>query len=1085
MGFLDGLFQTKSLEVKRSSAVAFGGGGNYTISGSTSSSKWDDFAFANARALDQVVWVYRCVDAIANSQAIVTINTHKKGDPASQFTELPNVDKILNSWANPHENSYNWRYRLTAQLLLSTKGAFVEVARGERTDKILEAYLLNPDDVEVVPHPKTFVDHFKVTRHDGTVEDVDPKEIIWIMLKPRPDDPYRQMTPITSAGLAIDTDYLARKFNERFLRNDGRPGMLISINGDADQDTTAEILDQFRGGPASAGMPIIIEADSMDVVDMQGKPRDAQWDVAITNAKDTILAAFGVPESVLGNASGRCLRATEKVHLADGTIKKAQELVGQKVQLIQNWRGEVRTVEANVEYAKKEPIYRLTTFSGRTIETNGEHPLYMATSVARGKFKRDFYSHSWTPMHAISLNFQRHDAIGDGTYTEVAIPLHFSNEDGPDYDFDQAFDDGKALKSIPSYIFKASAETKRSFLSGVFSHHGRVSQHTAFDVFVPSKEYASGLQIILQRLGINAYVNTRKLNHVVSIGGKVNIVNFLSQVEIVGDNEEKAVAVFERLSTEKTREINFHRSDELPEGFIWDRVADVELIGVDQTVAITINKGDNSYLSSFLEHNTYDNAETEENGFWKHTMKPHCEAIARGLEPITGSIKDDITLKFNYNEIDVLEREERKRLDTIKQDWNNGALTQNQYLEAIGHPPLDDPVANVYILVNGIPVGKPEDVAAYYERQRQLTEVAAPKPQLGQGGQPYFPGRSIGDGVVGGTNDLISGQTAAVGAPTGQSINQQAARTLRSARQNGTTPAAVNPRAVSAVSERVHELISKSDEAVIEVKQIDMRDPHKELRAKMHGFLEGSLESWSNRQINVVSDRINHVKVRKGTRHWEGETKAEKSLDTDYIVEENEWLDDIKSNISHYLYKNLRDRAFDIANSLKDEGHIRPKPGFGSLETILGADYSDQIKAIVDCAVDYIVESARNQTQLIAKHISVLDNDQKSIEEIKSTLDPEAFDRNRWIIALAKTATTAALEDLSDLIYLNVGEKAYKIWQTAHDEHYRPDHFKLHGVKLSVKDSFNVGNEQLRYPCDGYGDDNSSCSCWVYYGVDS
>lgn len=1088
MGFLDNVFRKSvgsEIETKKRGFVNLGGGNFGFGNGYDRGSKWDDFEYAQDRGMDLVVWVYRCVDAIANSQAGVTINTHKKGDPLNSFVEMDNVFNILNSWSNPYENSFNWRYRLTAQLLLSTKGAFIEVSR-TAGGKIMHAYLLDPGQVEVVRHPTKFVDHYKVNR--GThMEEVAKDDIIWVMIKPRPGDPYHQMTPITSAGVAIDTDYLARKFNANFLKNDGRPGMLIAINGDADQDTTAEILDQFRGGPAAAGMPVVIEADGMDVIDMQGKPRDAQWEEAIASAKDTILAAFGVPESVLGNASGRCLRASEKVHLANGSIKRAEELVGQTVELMQTWKGTNQKVNARVEYAAKEPIYKLTTFSGRTIETNGEHPLYMATSVARGKFKRDFYAHAWTPMHAISLNYKRHDAVGDGTYTEVAIPLHFNDEDGPDFNFDDAFEDGKNLDVVPDYIFKASAETKRSFLSGVYSTHGRVSQHTAFDVVVPSSQYASDLQIILQRLGINAYVNTKKLTRVVSIGGKVNIVNFLAQVEIVGDNEAKAVAVFERLSTDTTREINFHRSDDLPEGFIWDRIADVELIGVDQTVAITINKGDNSYLSSFLEHNTYSNAETENEGFWVGTMKPHCQAISRGLEPLTGSITDDITLKFNFNEIDVLERVERKRLDTVKQDWASGALTQNEYLEAIGRPRVKDPLADVYMLPNGLPIGDPDNVKAYWDAMRLLSEIQAPKQQNMLGASPFSSNGAIGDGIVGGRNDMITGQTAAVGINSGQTINQQAARTLRSATHNNTTPAAVNPNAVTAVSDRVSQLINKSDEVetIIEVKQLDMSDPHKNVRHRMHGLLEGCLESWSSRQISVVSERVNHVKVRKGTRHWDGETKVDRVLDTGYIVEQDKWVTDLKANIAPSIRKTLRGRAFDIATELKENGHVRPKPGSGALETLLGEDYSDQIKAIADCAVDYVAESAKSQTELVAKHISILDNDSRSIEEIKSTLDSETFDRDRWIIALAKTATTAALEDLSDLLYFNVSEKAYKIWRTAGDEHFRADHISLNGVKLSVKDSFTAGIEQLRYPCDGYSDANSVCSCWIFYGVDS
>src|SRR5690606_10228993 len=242
----------------------------------------------------------------------------------------------------------------------------------------------------------------------------------------------------------------------------------------------------FSGGGSNAGTTAVVEAENGSIIDLANNRRDSQWDMAIKGSKEDILLAFGCPESVLGNASGRCLRASELVHLADGSLKRAEQLVGQTVQLMQTFDGETKPVEAKVTMALKEKIYRITTFSGRTLETNGEHPLFMATSVNKGRYKREFYSHGWTPMKAIREHCLRHDSEGDCSYTEVAIPLHFNDEEGPDHDFDQAYSEGAARDKVPSYIFKASSATKQAFLSGLFSEHGRLSQHTAFEVAVPT-----------------------------------------------------------------------------------------------------------------------------------------------------------------------------------------------------------------------------------------------------------------------------------------------------------------------------------------------------------------------------------------------------------------------------------------------------------------------------------------------------------------------------------------------------------------------------------------------------------------------
>src|SRR5690606_40473046 len=131
--------------------------------------------------------------------------------------------------------------------------------------------------------------------------------------------------------------------------------------------------------------------------------------------------------------------------------------------------------------------------------------------------------------------------------------------------------------------------------------------------------------------------------------------------------------------------------------------------------------------------------------------------------------------------------------------------------------------------------------------------------------------------------------------------------------------------------------------------------------------------------------------------------------------------------------------------------------------------------------VDHVVDSAREQSELVAKHIGVLDEDSRSIVEIKATLNGETFDRDRWTVDLAKASTTTGIEDLNELLYSKVDGKVYKIWCTAVNEHYDPEHSKLNGVKLSLNDNFVVNGEEVRYPSSNFGADNEPCSCWLYY----
>lgn len=1071
MGFLE-IFTKADKPIAGAATI-----GRYTAGGITSGGWINDYSTSGwdlgrniAKGYERVVWVFQCVHIIASAQASVTVELKDFSTPHGEIVDDKEFNFLLNRKANPFENAWKFRYRLSAQLLLSPLGAFVEMVRTP-AGVIKELYLLDPGSVTPIKSPTKYVKGYRVSRPGGEIDVLQPDRVMWLMNHPHPIDPYRNVTPLESAGISIETDYFARLYNRNFLRNDGRPGMLIGIDADMNSEDAEELRNIFTGGPSRAGETRIVDSKGLSVVDLTVRPRDSQWSEAINTSKENILAAFGVPASALGNAAGRCLRASELVTLSNGEIKKAEELVGQTFKLLQPYKGEIREVDAKADYAKKETIYRLKTFSGRTIETNGEHPLFMATSANQGPFKRDIFPHGWTEMKNIKAQYERNDArnlssSGNGIYTEVAIPVGFDAASSQIRDPDDCWEVGEDGERIPDFMFSADIEAQRAFISGLYTKHGRLSQHTSFDIYPPSVEYANRLQRLLQRLGIHSSVTTKKLRHMVSISGKINMFNFLAQIELEGEAKTKADAVWERLQADKTREQNSFRSDGLPAGFIWDRVYSIETIGEDQTVAITVPHGDHSYIGLFWEHNTFDNAEAEMEWFWTKTMKTHCDAIALALEPLTDGMDEDIRVQYKYEEIDVLQRAERRREDKHKQEFLSGAITLDDLRERLGEPRLDMPHTRVMYLPNGVIVGTPEDVAVVKASQLSTPDAGA----LGggiPGANPLTAGPTGGDGVVGGVNDMVQGELAAAGSPqASQTVNDQAARALRSARVTANSPLAVNPNSNVDVYERIDSMTNKK----YTVKQVDTHtDIHRDLRNKMNGFLEGFIDSWSDRQLNVVGDRLMHAKVRKGTRHWEGEPGT-KSLDTAYVVTED-WATSLSDSVQDYLKLALPKAAYAEVNRLKDMG----------IATTIS---DDDIAAIIAKVWERVDRAAGNQSALVAKHIGVLDADNKSLPEIKGTITADAFDRRRWATKMAQWVTTYSLEAVYAEIYSNVGGKAFKIWNTGPDEQFRDGHGSQSGKMLSADAQFDVNGVKMAHPARVTGPESDHCSCWLYYGVD-
>jgi len=252
----------------------------------------------------KITWVYRCIDTIAGNVARLPVVGHKDNRPTGELVDDAEVLDLLNRRSNPGEDSFAFRYRLSAQLLTSTRGAFVEILRS-KGGKPIALHLLPPQYTAPIPDPKNYVAGFEVMLPSMPKQILSPKDVLWFK-HPHPLDPYLSMTPMESAGVAIEIENLAKYYNRNFLLNDGRPGGLVVVRGELEDDDKDELRSRFRGGISRAGgVSVIASEEGVDFVDTSASPRDAAYIQMRQITKEEILAAFGVPESAVGNAAGR------------------------------------------------------------------------------------------------------------------------------------------------------------------------------------------------------------------------------------------------------------------------------------------------------------------------------------------------------------------------------------------------------------------------------------------------------------------------------------------------------------------------------------------------------------------------------------------------------------------------------------------------------------------------------------------------------------------------------------------------------------------------------------------------------------
>lgn len=128
------------------------------------------------------------------------------------------------------------------------------------------------------------------------------------------------------------------------------------------------------------------------------------------------------------NAVGKCKYAQSHQTLSDGTRVPVAELVGKSFNLLTiDDGGQIVEASARAEWNRVEPIYRVTTESGRRIEANAEHPLYAARYVGRHGDPRK------APVEGIGWRGLGELSEGDAVAVPTALPAFGSERTRDDF----------------------------------------------------------------------------------------------------------------------------------------------------------------------------------------------------------------------------------------------------------------------------------------------------------------------------------------------------------------------------------------------------------------------------------------------------------------------------------------------------------------------------------------------------------------------------------------------------------------------------------------------------------------------------
>lgn len=82
-------------------------------------------------------------------------------------------------------------------------------------------------------------------------------------------------------------------------------------------------------------------------------------------------------------------------------------------------------------------------------------------------------------------------------------------------------------------------------------------------------------------------------------------------------------------------------------------------------------------IAGNASNRTFANADAEQEVFWRETMLPHLELLARAWDQLTP--EDDIFISFDWTRVPILERDIRTQREFKFREWQGGAISTDEY----------------------------------------------------------------------------------------------------------------------------------------------------------------------------------------------------------------------------------------------------------------------------------------------------------------------------------------------------------------------------------------------------------------------
>jgi len=259
-------------------------------------------------------WVATAIRAIAEPIADIKLRLYRQL-PDGKIEQVSSHEVLdLLSNVNPHMTFFDMMERIGSNIELQGNEYHFLAYLGKKTPQAI--YPLMPQNVSVIPDPQQYIAYYEYSV--GGKREAIPRANILHYKTFNPGSDILGLGTLEAAKGEVLNDLYASEYNQKFFQNSGRPDVILEFPATLSPEAEKKLLAQWSQsyGGSENKFKTVVASGGLKVSGFQMTQKDMEFLTGRNFNRDSILAMFRVPPSMLGMSESTSYAAAKAVHYA-------------------------------------------------------------------------------------------------------------------------------------------------------------------------------------------------------------------------------------------------------------------------------------------------------------------------------------------------------------------------------------------------------------------------------------------------------------------------------------------------------------------------------------------------------------------------------------------------------------------------------------------------------------------------------------------------------------------------------------------------------------------------------------------------